>query len=863
MTRSSDPDKHQTSPHGRLPAYLDRFIGRELDLERLASQLLEGPEKLLTLTGTGGIGKTRLAVTLARQVQREFDQGVLFFDLSNVKDVNLLEGVLTTKLTAALGRTGEGALLENLLVDCALLLLLDNLEQIEGVGDFLTALLERLPLLRVLATSRSPLQVRGERRYRVQPLALTADGEPSEAARLLLERARAVNSYFAADQQDFAQLEEVCQRLDGLPLALELVATRADLLSSEQMLFQLERGLLPKRPGHQDRHGSLSLAIGWSYNLLGPDEQRLFRQLGVFKGSFCVQSVSSITGIGIQDSDLLEMLTNLAERNLITVEKGQRLRFKLLHTLRQFALEQLKTGGEYNELRQRHALFYTEEARHWYAQWYSAQQLEALQNVTEDQDQLEFALEWCLQHCALELYLEPAMDLAGFLHGFYTYLGHAQKMYTQARTLYQALPEQHLSQRGRALEAQAQGASRLGRLVEAQSLLEQAGDLARQSEQTDVLAGILHTLARIHLSRDEHGTALPLLEEAVNAWRTVSGDSDLTNTLHSLGLLHFYMHHLAKARPVLLEVLRLEQAQENVLGEMMALCSVGNLEAAHERWTLAEQHLRAALTRVRAVSLSGPSHHVIVGLADVLTALGEATEARTLLEEVQPYYQSRMDTPLGVRYALTQTRLSLVQEDFATGISWLDRAFQVVLLGPFGFPFAAVCHLYARWHHGAGQPLWAQAWLVAGDQALRLRPAQPHALQKQERAALEAEEVYPSLESASEVISHFIAQSPFSDEASLKEEVRKLQREAKLIAAAFLSSLTLFPAPVSLSAQESRVLFLLAKGRTNKQIASLLELSSHTVDTHLRHIFAKLGCKTRAQAVFLATEQGLLENPIP
>ncbi len=298
-----------------LPAPLTSFIGREREVAALGALLREPDVRLVTLTGVGGVGKTRLALRVAAELAAEghFADGVVFVDLAAVRDPELVAPVIAQTLgVRGIGQEPAVAALKTFLRNRQHLLILDNFEQVSEVGRTLTALLQASPGLAVLVTSRSLLNVSGEQAMPVPPLSLggaaeTAPGRAdqplvtSDAVRLFVERTRAVNPGFALSTGNEPVIAEIVQRLDGLPLAIELAAARGALLSPAALLARLERPLPHLTDGPRDqpaRHRTMRAAIAWSYELLTPEEQRVFRALGVFAGGGTLEAVEYVGGEG-------------------------------------------------------------------------------------------------------------------------------------------------------------------------------------------------------------------------------------------------------------------------------------------------------------------------------------------------------------------------------------------------------------------------------------------------------------------------------------------------------------------------------------------------------------------------------------
>lgn len=353
-----------------LPSPLDTLVGRELEVAAVTAMVRHRGVRLVTLTGPGGVGKTRLALAAGAALHDDFPDGAVFVDLAPIRDPALALPALAERLGI---REASGPRLAQRLRDRlatqTMLLVLDNVEQVLEIAPAFAELLTACPGVRVLATSRSPLRVAGEHVFSVPPLSLPERAiaisqdrlSESEAVRLFVARATAANAGFALDDANGVAVAEVCRRLDGLPLAIELAASRVALLPPDALLARMEPRLPMLTGGRRDapaRQQTMSAAIEWSYDLLDAAAQRLFRQLAVFVGGWTLEAAEAVAHDG--ERGFLAGLAGLVDAHLIARQSGvgSDVRFGMLETVREFGLERLGESGEEDAVRHRHAMHF-------------------------------------------------------------------------------------------------------------------------------------------------------------------------------------------------------------------------------------------------------------------------------------------------------------------------------------------------------------------------------------------------------------------------------------------------------------------------------------------------------------------------
>jgi non-specific serine/threonine protein kinase len=402
-------DVHSITPlTPPLPSSLTSFIGREREV-RAVSDLLDSA-RLVTLTGAGGSGKTRLAAEIIRPLAGRFRDGAAWIDLVGITEPELVTG----HIAASLGIGGAGRApaeaLRDALRDSERLLVLDNCEHVIDVCvATVDLILRHCPSVRILATSREALGIHGERAWTVPLLSVpgsddTLDGiAHAESVCLFVERARAANSSFALTETNAAAVSQLCRRLDGLPLAIELAAARARSLTPEQMVSRLDTGehfFAGDRRGDDARHRTLQATIDWSYDLLDPAERRLLHRISVFAGEFSLDAAEVIcAGNGILPDEVLDLLAALVDKSLVvTDDHVDEVRYHLLETIRQYGRDRLDTSDEGPAVRTRHADFYSALIRTAEPYFITPERPAWVARIERELDDIRLVLAWTRAH---------------------------------------------------------------------------------------------------------------------------------------------------------------------------------------------------------------------------------------------------------------------------------------------------------------------------------------------------------------------------------------------------------------------------------------------------------------------------------
>ena len=397
-------------PPDNLPLELSSFIGRQRELVEVKRLL--GGTRLVTLYGSGGAGKTRLALAVAKELIEEFEAGVWWAELAPISEPDLVPGAVASALglREAPDLSPTETLVEHL-EPRRTLLVLDNCEHlVDGCAVLADTLLRACPELEILATSREPLRVAGESSWPVPSLSLPDSGErlPGaelmryEAVGLFVERAKAVDSGFALTDRNAAAVARLCRGLDGIPLAIELAAARVRVLTAEQISEKLEDPLGLLTTGGRSaaaRHKTLRATLDWSYGLLGEQEQKLFGRLSVFAGGWDLEAAEEVEAAEpLEAGWVLDLLSQLVDKSLVVAEAEAQgaLRYRMLEPVRQYALERLVDGGQVEETRRRHAAFFLALAEEAHLKLRAGPQVEWLGRLEKEKGNLRGALSWAL-----------------------------------------------------------------------------------------------------------------------------------------------------------------------------------------------------------------------------------------------------------------------------------------------------------------------------------------------------------------------------------------------------------------------------------------------------------------------------------
>ncbi len=616
-----------------LPGQLTSFVGRDIDQPRIRDMILTSEVRLLTLTGPPGTGKTRLAIQVAAELLKEkgkeFQDGIFFVNLAPISDSALVLSEISQTIGAV--ESGTRSLLDTVqefLKDKRLLLVLDNFEQVLEAAPQVAELLKSALRLKVLVTSREHLQVRGERNYPVPPLHMPDIQQlvgskfnaiplerlsQYEAIRLFSERAVAVKPDFSLTEENAQRVAEICYRLDGLPLAIELAAARISLFSPQAMLPRLESRLKLLTGGARDvtaRQQTLRGAIDWSYGLLDQGEQQLFRRLAVFQGGRTLQATEAVCNaqadLGV---DVLDGVGSLVEKNLLQQRAGSdgEPRFLMLETIHEYAREKLQESGEESAIEWEHALYFMKLAEEAEPHLTRADQQEWLGRVEDEYDNFRAALSWLdrrTQEIAGESEAsseasEVRLRMAGALWRFWFTRGlHIEGMDRLKRALATPsisnmadvqgagkgdhslnIPSKH--SRLKALNGAARLAGRQGDLLSARSLLEAALALAREVGDKHGMSSSLNDLGNVAYEQGDNTTARAFFEESLVLKREIGNKHGIAVSLNNIGNVAYDQGDYSSARTLYEECLALLRLDGDTSSVAYVLNNLANV--AHQQ----------------------------------------------------------------------------------------------------------------------------------------------------------------------------------------------------------------------------------------------------------------------------------------
>lgn len=596
-----------------LPVPTTSLVGRAREIENVRSLLSRPDVRLLTLTGAPGVGKTRLAREAVATMPALFGDGVCFVDLSSLSDPDLV--LVAVAHAMHVGLSGKQSLSERLgryLQPKRVLLVLDNFEHMLRAAPCLSPLLSAAPRLKLLVTSRVALELSGEHRFTVLPFGVPPDADTwkhplsgTEAQQryaaidLFVQRARAVAPGFALADADVPAVADICRRLDGLPLAIELAAVRAALFTPQELLAGLNDRFALLTGGARDlsaRHATLRHAIDWSYGLLSPPEQQLLRRLSVFVGGCTVQAVQNVCNDdGAIGNDVVDEVSTLVASSLLQRYVGYdgRSRFRMLETVRDYALQQLVNSGEAEIMRCRHAAYYLALAEAAQQEWDRPDEWDWLRRLVSVRDNLQAALRWAIDTRDAAL----SLRLTGALFKFLT---------------------------------------TCSPLTEARSWIEAVLVLAESNHAPELRAAkakVLNVAGYVALETSDYPQASIYFARGLALYRALGDERGVAWSMRGCALVHVHCDQDAAAEQLLYQSLELCQSSGDAWGEAWSLYALAFLRLAQHDLVLARHALEHALVDLRKQNMTFGVFRALLALGDTLLEQGDDVGAERRFRE--------------------------------------------------------------------------------------------------------------------------------------------------------------------------------------------------------------------------------------
>lgn len=656
-----------------LPVQMTSFIGREKAMAEIKQALIE--HRLVTLTGPGGSGKTRLSLQVAADLIEEFGDGAWFVDLAPLSDATLVPHAIAD----ALNVREEGAtplidLLTNYVQHRELLIVLDNCEHlVESSAHTADLLLHAAPRLKIIATSREGLGIAGEKTFPVPALSTSNTVHPSpaslsqyEATRLFIDRALLVQPHFAVNNENAPAVAQICHRLEGIPLAIELAAARVKAMSPEQISSRLDESFRLLTGGSRTalpRQQTLRATIDWSWELLSENERILLRRLSVFAGGWTLEAAEGVcAGEIIGEYDILDLLTQLVGKSLVIWHETQdEPRYQLLETIRQYAQSKLSEAIELDEearVHQRHAEFYTQFAEESKIQIYSPAQDVWLKRLVSEQDNLRAALEWTVSTKSdLALRIYNAMGDYWLWHNVFS------EGILWGERIISAIPEAPVELRAYSLSWTAEFLIQLGRIDQAIQYAKSGLDLARECQDKALLASTLFLRGAIGVDTGDAQLANECFEEALPLARAIKSPFILPGVLLYMGMMSSGTGDYEQAEAFLQESMAIAQRYYASFWQPMGLWLLGNLAFLRHDLKKARTDLYLGLQRAKEFQVTFVVAHIDEMLGRLLILDPDLMGARLHLTQSMKALLDMKMQPCPAHCLEGWARLAMAQAD--------------------------------------------------------------------------------------------------------------------------------------------------------------------------------------------------------
>jgi predicted ATPase/DNA-binding CsgD family transcriptional regulator len=637
--KTSSPTAEESPTHNNLPAQLTSFIGRGKEVEEIIGLLKT--HRLVALTGSGGTGKTRLALQVAGNLTQSYRDGVWLVELAAIREAELVPNAIAEVLMVKpMVDTPLVEILQRFLRHKHLLLLLDNFEHLPEATPVAGELLAAAPQLSILATSRERLHVYGEQEYVVQPLRLPDMRQPRggeqiltyEAIQLFLERARAVRPKLEVNEKNLQAIAQICQRLDGLPLALELAASQMKIYPAPLLAQQLADNLGTLPDGPRDlpaRQRTLRATIQWSENLLKPEEKLLFARIAVFTNGATLEAIEQICGPGLSKKTI-ELLSALVEKNLVFTREGQdgELRFHMLETIHEHAKEHLGKSDEAKTIYRRHAAYYTELASEAQLEFRTARHVYWFPKIQIEQDNFRTALSWSLEGGDLQY----ALRLVGALRDHWYYNGfvvEGRHWITQVLNLAENAPPDLL---GGAFCTAGNLAYSAGDILTGEEMLRRAIDQYQQAGDENGKAWAFTFLSIMGIrTPDKIDAYIEFARQSLETFRKLGDQPGIAQALNILGELNRSQGNYETARRYYEKCLKVVQVTGERMREGMQYENLGVIAYHQKQYEHALELIRHGLTIFWEVGINYGMATCLAMLAGPTARLGHYKRAARLL----------------------------------------------------------------------------------------------------------------------------------------------------------------------------------------------------------------------------------------
>ena len=841
-----------------LPTPLTSLIGREQECAAVEALLMRFEVRILTLTGTGGIGKTRLALEVSTHLLDVFADGACFVSLAPISNPDLVIPTIAQTLgVKELGTIPLVVRLKNFLCDKHLLLILDNFEQVIDAAPHLTELLIACQGVKILMTSRAVLHIQGEHEFPIPPLPLPdlnhlpaiEDLMQSPVIRLFMQRGQAVKPNFQITSANARSIAEICVRLDGLPLAIELAAARIKLLPPQALLVRLENRLQILTGGKRDlpaRQQTLRDTLAWSYDLLNVQEQRLFRHLSVFVGGCSLEAVEAVCAtLGDITVPLLDVMTSLLDKSLILQieHSNDEPRLFLLETIREYGVECMATHEEVARTRYAHAKYYLELATEAEFASYGADQMVWLDRQELENDNVRAALRWLLD----QKERETALRLGGTSARFWFLRGYLRE---GLHWLAQGLEgSEHVAAEVRAKSLYSAGvlAGLLSDQERSEALCHQGLELCQELGDTRGQTIALWMLGRIAAEKNNYATARMLGERALAVARKADDGWGMALSFQCLGVVAFYQGEYEQARALFADCLQHFKALGDIFFVAEGYRRLAEIFFAQGDDLQAQPLIEECLALTRKVGVKWGIAWSLSILGQIALHREEYDQAQTLLEECLAIHKEVWDQKgISQAYALL-ARVATAQQDYPTARALYEESLE--LARKIGDKWSITSYLEGLGETVAaqGEAVWA-ARLWGAAEKLRQEIGTPRLLV----ACVNYERIVAIVRAR---LGDALFQATWL-------EGRGMSPEQVLVSQTPLPALkrdaSIPPAPAGLTKRELEVLQLVAQGLTNALIAEQLVISYATVNSYLRSIYSKLGVSTRTGAMRYAVDHHLI-----